>query len=115
MNGAVFLTREKVLEIFVLDQLLITFVRNLGAIISLSCENRGVDDCKMLNFEEYCYCTKDLCNSVSYLPDDEDYEGSGLVPVTSTTNPPKLTITNASQAKKQYSYLTLMLLTFIYL
>ncbi|ERL84360.1 uncharacterized protein LOC125505428 [Dendroctonus ponderosae] len=43
-------------------------------ILSRSCEAIELNDCKTANSIEFCYCTKDLCNSMSPPDDEEDDE-----------------------------------------
>ncbi|XP_066147774.1 uncharacterized protein [Euwallacea fornicatus] len=47
---------------------------NENVILSRSCEQIPLNDCKVANSIEYCFCTKDLCNKINTLDDEGDDE-----------------------------------------
>ncbi|XP_066256111.1 uncharacterized protein [Euwallacea similis] len=62
-----------------------------NVILSRSCEQIPLNDCKVANSIEYCFCTKDLCNKINTLDDEEgddehledSAEGSGTEKINS--------------------------------
>lgn len=76
-------------------------IQQSGNIVTRSCENIQLDDCKTANNIEYCYCSRDLCNDVfvvNNVSDDEDlFEGSG-VRITTT----EITTNNVNVIDRKY-------------